>query len=90
MSRGTVVDQDALLKALDTGKLSLASLDVTDPEPLPEGHPLYAHPRVRISPHTSAYAPAVDRALQEKFLRNLQAWHDGKPMQDLVEPGREY
>jgi phosphoglycerate dehydrogenase-like enzyme len=58
VSRGGLIDQDALLDALDTQRLARATLDVTTPEPLPEGHPLYSHPRVRLSPHNSWSSPA--------------------------------
>ena len=44
-ARGTLADHQALLDALDAGELAAAGLDVTDPEPLPEGHPLLTHPR---------------------------------------------
>ena len=47
IARGSLVDQDALIAALDDGRVACASLDTVDPEPLPEGHPLYAHPSVR-------------------------------------------
>jgi phosphoglycerate dehydrogenase-like enzyme len=57
VSRGALVDQDALLKALDDESLAMATLDVTDPEPLPAGHPLYAHPRVRVSPMSAGAPP---------------------------------
>jgi phosphoglycerate dehydrogenase-like enzyme len=53
IARGPMVDQDALLEALDGGHLRMATLDVTDPEPLPNGHPLYHHPKVRLTPHMS-------------------------------------
>src|SRR5690606_11871055 len=53
IARGALVDQPALLQALDSGRLSGATLDVTDPEPLPEGHALYHHPRVHLTPHVS-------------------------------------
>ncbi|MBI1182332.1 MAG: dihydrofolate reductase [Alphaproteobacteria bacterium] len=53
VARGGMVDQDALIEALDAGRLRFATLDVTDPEPLPKGHPLYAHPRARVTPHVS-------------------------------------
>jgi phosphoglycerate dehydrogenase-like enzyme len=53
VSRGGMVDQEALIEALDSGHLRFATLDVTDPEPLPPGHPLYTHPKVRVSPHVS-------------------------------------
>ena len=47
----------ALLQALDAGVVGAASLDVTEPEPLPAGHPLYTHPRVRLSPHIAWSTP---------------------------------
>jgi phosphoglycerate dehydrogenase-like enzyme len=53
IARGPMVDQDALLEALDSGHLRMATLDVTEPEPLPNGHPFYHHPRVRLTPHMS-------------------------------------
>jgi D-3-phosphoglycerate dehydrogenase / 2-oxoglutarate reductase len=53
-ARGTLVDQEALLAALDSGHLAGAGLDVTDPEPLPVGHPLLAHRRVLVTPHVAS------------------------------------
>ncbi len=57
VARGGLVDQPALLQALDAGVVGAASLDVTEPEPLPAGHPLYTHPRVRLSPHIAWSTP---------------------------------
>ena len=71
-ARGGLVDHDALLAALDSGRVAAAGLDVTDPEPLPAGHPLLGHPRVIVTPHVASstvagrrrlYAHAVDNAL---------------------------
>jgi D-3-phosphoglycerate dehydrogenase len=71
-ARGVLVDHDALLVALDSGHVAGAGLDVTDPEPLPAGHPLLEHPRVIVTPHVASstvagrrrlYAHAVDNAL---------------------------
>ena len=53
IARGALVDQDALGAALDDGRVSTAWLDVCDPEPLPAGHWMYEHPKVRLSPHIS-------------------------------------
>ena len=88
VARGSLVDQDALLEALDDGRLSRASLDVTEPEPLPAGHRLYTHPHVRLSPHTSAISPAQQDALVHKFLTNLSHFRAGRPLDDVVDATR--
>lgn len=90
VARGSLVDQAALLQALDEGRLALASLDVTEPEPLPAGHPFYSHPRVRLSPHTSANTPQVYRNLAALLARNLERFQSGQPLENLVQAGRGY
>jgi len=85
IARGGLVDQDALRGALDTGQVKLASLDTVDPEPLPAGHWLFTHPRVRLSPHCSWSAPgALDRLL-DAFLDNLAHWLAGEPLEGIVD-----
>jgi hypothetical protein len=90
LARGTLVDQQALLQALDSGRLALASLDVTEPEPLPPGHPLYRHPKVRLSPtprrtrrRCTATSPRCWRATLNisgaRPLENLLQAHGGTP-----------
>ncbi|MBI6909376.1 D-isomer specific 2-hydroxyacid dehydrogenase family protein [Pseudomonas palleroniana] len=74
IARGGLLDQEALLEALDNGQIGLASLDVTEPEPLPEGHPLYSHPRVRLSPHTSAISTRSQHEIADAFLANLERY----------------
>lgn len=88
VARGSLVDQAALLEALDEGLLARASLDVTEPEPLPAGHAFYTHPRVRLSPHTSAISAAQQDALVEKFLGNLDRFRAGLPLEDVVDAAR--
>ncbi|MEF7613547.1 NAD(P)-dependent oxidoreductase [Aquincola sp. MAHUQ-54] len=88
VARGSLVDQDALLAALDAGRIDSASLDVTEPEPLPAGHPFYTHPRVRLSPHTSAISPAQQTALVDKFVRNLARFDAGERLEDLLDAQR--
>jgi glyoxylate/hydroxypyruvate reductase A len=86
--RGPHLNQQDLLAALDSGQLRHAILDVTDPEPLPAGHPLWTHPRVRITPHiASATRPetAVDVVLD-----NLRRHRDGLPMLGEVDRRRGY
>ena len=81
-------DDAALLEALDDGRVSQASLDVTHPEPLPAGHPYYSHPRVRLSPHTSVHTPQTRINLAAKFADNLSRFHQGAPLDDVVDLAR--
>lgn len=90
VARGSLVDQDALIQALDEGRLSRASLDVTTPEPLPAGHPLYTHPRVFITPHTSAISPETEQGVIELFLRNAARFVHGEAPEHLLDPQRGY
>jgi phosphoglycerate dehydrogenase-like enzyme len=90
VGRGDLVDQEALLDALGTGQVGFATLDVTDPEPLPAGHPLYAHPMVRVTPHVSWSDPAFLQRLTAKIAANLDRYLAGEPLVDVVEPGRAY
>ncbi|WP_095184522.1 D-isomer specific 2-hydroxyacid dehydrogenase family protein [Pseudomonas sp. Irchel 3H9] len=84
IARGGLVDQEALLEALDNGQIGLASLDVTEPEPLPDGHPLYTHPRVRLSPHTSAISTDSRNEIAETFLANLERYVLGVELVNLA------
>ena len=90
VSRGSLVEQTDLVAALDSGQLAYASLDVTEPEPLPAGHALYTHPRVYLSSHTCAISPQVRAAVLEKFLRGLATWESGGTPDDPVDFGRGY
>lgn len=71
IARGSLVDQDALHEALEDGRVALASLDTVDPEPLPEGHWLYTHAGVRLSPHISWSAPATMSKTLDLFVENV-------------------
>lgn len=86
VARGAVVDTDALVAELQSGRLH-AALDVTDPEPLPAGHPLWTAPNCIITPHvggnTSAFEPRM-RALIES---QLAAWADGAELANVVARG---
>jgi phosphoglycerate dehydrogenase-like enzyme len=85
VSRGSLIDQVALLDALDDGRVARATLDVADPEPLPSGHPLYAHPRVRLSPHVSWSAPGALSRLVDRFVANLRSYVAGQPLAGVVD-----
>lgn len=67
----------AITQLKDNGQIGLASLDVTEPEPLPDGHPLYSHPRVRLSPHTSAISTNSRNEIADTFLANLERYVSG-------------
>ena len=90
IARGALIDQDALLEALDAGKVARASLDVVDPEPLPAGHPLYTHPGVRLSPHISWSGPITMPRTMEMFLANLQRYRHGEVLEGLVDVDAGY
>lgn len=90
VARGALIDDQALLEALDTGRVGLASLDVTHPEPLPDGHPFYRHPRVRLSPHTSVHTQDTRLNLAARFAENLGRFRLGAPLADVVDPARGY
>lgn len=91
VARGSVIDQDALIHALDgEGGPGFATLDVTDPEPLPDGHPLYTHPRVRLTPHVSSNHTLVRHRLLEKVRDDISRFARGEAPSDIVDPARGY
>jgi phosphoglycerate dehydrogenase-like enzyme len=85
IARGSLVDQDALLAALDDGRLAGASLDTVDPEPLPSGHPLYAHPKVRVTAHVSWSAPDSLAPTLALFADNVRRYRAGEELHGLVD-----
>lgn len=90
VARGSLIDQHALLQALDQGSIAYATLDVTTPEPLPENHPLYRHARVSITPHTSATASNVISEVIRQFKHNLNLYLNGQPLDNVVDLKRGY
>lgn len=90
VSRGNLVVTDDLISTLDEGKLSAVGLDVTDPEPLPDGHPLFRYPRVLITPHVSN-PPALKRSsFAGHVARNCRLFREGQPLICVVDKGRGY
>lgn len=79
-SRGGVVDQQAVLTALDDGRLAAAALDVTTPEPLHPSHPLFEHPRCLITPHIGSATHNTRRRMAELAVQNLLAGLCGDPL----------
>ena len=90
IARGRLVDQDALRRALDGGRLGMASLDVCEPEPLPAGHWLYSHPGVRLSAHVSWSDPGALDRLHAAFTDNLDRWLADEALIDVVDPAAGY
>jgi phosphoglycerate dehydrogenase-like enzyme len=84
IGRGATVDQQALLEALRLGHLEAAWLDVTEPEPLPSGHPLLGMPNCFITPHTAGGQRNEPESLVRHFLDNFRRFRDGLPLQDRV------
>ena len=80
-ARGSVIDQPALISAVESGQLGGAFLDVTDPEPLPAGHPLWSCENIHISQHLSGRSQtALFSRASQRFLENLKRWHAGDPL----------
>lgn len=90
VARGTLVDQDALRRALDDDRIGTASLDVCDPEPLPAGHWLYDHPRVFLTPHTSWAGPGAFDEIISTFHANYLRWRAGDPLEGMVDVDAGY
>jgi phosphoglycerate dehydrogenase-like enzyme len=85
VSRGAVVQEQALLDALDSGRVAAAGLDVFAVEPLPAGHVLWSNPQVLTSPHVSGEVVNQSGLPAERFARNLRAWLAGKPIEGVVD-----
>jgi phosphoglycerate dehydrogenase-like enzyme len=90
VARGPHVDTEALVAALDAGEIAGAALDVTDPEPLPDGHPLWGHPRCIITPHTADTEEMVERLLAARIKDNVARFAAGQPLAGLVDPAAGY
>jgi phosphoglycerate dehydrogenase-like enzyme len=90
VSRGRVMDPDAVLAAVTSGQIGGAALDVFPVEPLPADSPFWAAENVIISPHSSSVYVEWAEASFDLFLRNLDGWIAGKPLFNVVDPGRGY
>lgn len=84
IGRGATVDQDALAAALHSGHLGAAWLDVTEPEPLPDDHPLRHEPRCFITPHVAGGHENETRSLLMHFLQNLKRFEQSEPLRNRV------
>lgn len=90
IARGAIVDTDAMMSALDSGKLAGACLDVTDPEPLPEGHPLWGYENVVITPHTAGAAELTSERWWALYQENVRRFAVGEPLLNTVDKAAGY
>lgn len=90
VSRGRIVDTDALVAALRSGKVVAAGLDVADPEPLPSGHPLWSMPNVTITPHIATRSDRLVERRTELFRTNVRRFLDGQPLRHVVDKRQGY
>lgn len=90
VSRGGIVDHQALVRALKDRKLAGAALDVFPKEPLPPDSPLWKLPNVIVSPHVAGITPNYDDRAVELFALNLQLFLDEQPLLNQYQPGRGY
>ncbi len=90
VGRGPVVDQGALLRALETGRIRGAALDVFDVEPLPNDHPFYGMPNVLLSPHTADRVTGFFQLPVQCFLENLRRFRAGETLLNVVDKQAGY
>jgi len=90
VGRGPVIDEPAMIRALESGRIKGAGLDVTSVEPLPSESPLYRLDNVLLSPHCADHTPDWFNDAMEFFLQQLERYRSGKPLENLVDMARGY
>lgn len=90
ISRGSTVDEEALIQALQQGSIAGAILDVFDKEPLPAESPLWFLENVVITPHIAGYLQGYTQQVMEIFSDNLTRWRKGLPLRNVVDLERGY
>jgi phosphoglycerate dehydrogenase-like enzyme len=90
VSRGGTVDQPALVRALKSGHLGGAGIDVFDPEPLPSESELWGLPNVIITPHNSGGVREHSKRATELFCENLRRYIRGEPLENVIDPAKGY
>ena len=90
VARGGVVDTEALVEALRSGQIGGAALDVTDPEPLPAGHPLWDLPNCLITPHTADTEDMTQPLLTRRITENIQRLTAGQELLGRIDPDHGY
>jgi phosphoglycerate dehydrogenase-like enzyme len=90
VSRGSLIDEAALVRTLDTGRLRGAALDVFEHEPLPAASPLWGRTDVVVTPHVSGFHPAHWNMVVGTFAANLRRFASGEPLLNLVDKQAGY
>lgn len=90
VSRGKIYDNDALVAALQSGRVAAAGLDVTETEPLPKGHALWKTGRVIITPHIAGRSDGEGARYFEVYKENLQRFAEGQPLRHTVDKQKGY
>jgi len=90
VARGRHVVTDALVETLTAGRIGGAALDVTEPEPLPDGHPLWSLPNCLITPHSADWPETVRQLLAERIKDNVARLAAGLPLVGRVDPVAGY
>jgi phosphoglycerate dehydrogenase-like enzyme/glyoxylase-like metal-dependent hydrolase (beta-lactamase superfamily II) len=90
IARGAIVQTEALTAALKNGQIAGAGLDVTDPEPLPDGHPLWKMPRAVISPHIGGQSPEARERQWRLFRENVRRFVAGEALLCVVDKAKGY
>lgn len=90
VSRGGIYDMNGLVKALDEKRLAGAGVGVTDPEPLPQGHPLSKFPNVVITPHIAGRSDQDAEPMVGTIKENIRRFVEGKPLINVVDKQKGY
>jgi D-2-hydroxyacid dehydrogenase (NADP+) len=90
VTRGGIIDEDALMAAIDSGKLFGAGLDVVAEEPLPEDSPLWGYERILITPHTAGASQFRVGRIIDRICNNLQHLQNGEPLEGVIDKRKGY
>jgi phosphoglycerate dehydrogenase-like enzyme len=90
VARGRLIDDDALIAALERGQIAGAGLDAFAREPLPPDHPLWSQPNVLMTPHTAPFGADYWQAAIDFFLENFDRFRRGEPLMNVVDKTRGY
>ncbi|KAK7202583.1 D-isomer-specific 2-hydroxyacid dehydrogenase-like protein [Myxozyma melibiosi] len=90
IARGGLVDTDDLIEAAESGLIDGAALDVTDPEPLPQGHKLFSVKNIMVTPHLSGHVDAYEERVTNIAVHNIKQIREGKPVTNWLDKSKGY